>query len=136
MSSSRMANPFYSGLRLNQTRPVLQSARDNTRGHAGTGHSPISSSIPISHGGLETDQQDLLAACHDLKNQNNGLLILQAKMNKEIQLLRKETQDARKEAQEVREMVIKNKESEIQKGSKSDKLPKDLTVSTFKSDHV
>jgi len=99
-----MSNQFYCGLRVSQTtRPVFHSARDNIQMNLS---SSSSSSMSPGHGGLEVDQQELLATCHQIQNQNNSLLTLQVKMNNELQLLQKETQDARKEAKEVREMVI------------------------------
>ena len=99
----------------NQSPPARTvSARCSTRSVGSSG----------SINGPELDQEDLLRAYNELKRQNNGLLIMTAKVSQEVQFLRKETQV-------LKEIVSKNKPLEAEKDSVSKKLPKDLTVSVF-----
>ncbi|XP_065908275.1 uncharacterized protein [Dysidea avara] len=113
-----MAENFYSGNRHRPLpRPLLPPARP-----LGAWNTP-GSSLQDQTGGLDIDQEDLLRAYHELQRQNNGLLLMTAKMSKEVQLLREETQC-------VREVVMSSKESQMNKANNSGhkRLPKDLSM--------
>jgi len=121
-----MAERFYSGLRTqNRDQP--------------------SSGLPVSLPGLtptrarntptrresrqesvkEIDHVQLLRAYTELQKQNNGLLVLTAKMTQEMQCLRRETQD-------VKDMIMNkgcNGKEAQNESAETKKLPKDLTVS-------
>ena len=130
-----MAESFYSGLRLNQNRPLVPPVRTpSTRRSILSAVFPCpnsNSNLTGSNGAPEIDQEELLRAYNELQRQNNGLLVMTARMSKEVQFLRKETQDVKDEVKEVAREISKHKQSEVEKHSRSKKLPKDLTVSIF-----
>jgi len=136
-----MADSRYSGPQTTQPQPLIRTLASNPRRNIFR-HS--STSIPLGaspgqYAGPEIEQdtfessEELLKAYRELQRQNNGLLVMTAKMSKEMQVLREETQNVAAKMKEVtremvREVISQTKHSQ---DSGSKKLPLDLTVSFF-----
>ena len=121
---SSASNRFYSGLRSTPRttqRNDLQPLRDRRQ---------------VS---VNTDQQDVLhlleeqkSVTKELQRQNNGLLLLTARISKELQNLRKETSEMRENASEMIKNQFAAQAGKENCGSgRKQKLSLALTVSQF-----
>jgi len=139
-----MADSCYSGPRTTLPQPLVRTLASNPRRNIFC-HSSTAISLGASPGqyaGQEIEQdafessEELLKAYRELQHQNKGLLVMTAKMSREMQVLREETQNVTDKMKEVarevvREAISQTKDSQAVKDSRSKKLPPDLTVSFF-----
>ena len=106
-----MADRCYSGPRTTLPQPLVRTLASNPRRNIFC-HSSTAISSPGQYAGHDIEQdafessEELIKAYRELQHQNKGLLVMTAKMSREMQVLKEETQNVTDKMKEVaREMV-------------------------------